>query len=236
MSSRLFKYLFTASLLICCDGGSKSGSGDDTGEPGHDSGHTGDTPPQEPMATGNIDTRDGLYAGSVSIVRAFSFYDANTIVIYGASNPDATCESAAFALGVEGDYNPNDLFIEEHCNLVIQASQAPPLSGYDLQTDTGATVRANCAYEPGEWAWTDGFVGYGWYYSGQYYSPLAWKGTFSIEPVSDGRGLSVELDLREWEGRYPHDAGNTDEHKASGRVEGTITTQDCSAIEETPWF
>ena len=80
-------------------------------------------------------------------------------------------------------------------------------------------------------------VGQGWYYSGQYYSPLAWKGTFSIDQADEAsRSLSLPLDLREWEGRYPHDPDDTEEHKASGRVEGTLTTTDCPELEETPWF
>jgi len=188
------------------------------------------------MATGNIDTRDGRFTGSVSVVRAFSFFNGNTTLIYGAANPAATCESVAHALGAEGNYDPNDLFLPEHCNLVIQTNQAPPLAGYDLQSDSGATVRANCAYGSGEWSWMDGFVGVGWYYSGVYYSPLAWKGSFSISEVGSARDLEVEVDLREWEGRFPHDSVDTDEHKASGRVEGTITALDCPALEETPWF
>lgn len=236
MPMRLFSMFWAATLLVGCNGSSKSDVTDDTAGAGSDTGDVVDTAPPEPMATGNIDTRDGQYTAQVSIVRAFSFYSQNTTLIYGASNPAATCESVANALGAEGDYNPNDLFLAEHCNLVIQANQAPPLSSFDLQTDSGASVRANCAYEPGEWAWSDGFVGYGWYYSGQFYSPLAWKGTFSVVSTDEDESLSIELDLREWEGRYPQDPDNTDEHKASGRVDGTITTVNCPVLEGTPWF
>ena len=223
--------------IAACTGGAaaKDAHADDSAQ--DTAGDTGPAPDPDPMVTGNLDTRDGVHAGAVSLVRAFSFYNDTATLLYGSSNPDATCDAVAVALGVEGDYDPNDLFLPGHCNIDLQLTSGPPLETYDLQTDLGAIVRARCAYGDGEWEYKNGTQGMGWYWSGDLFTPSAWKGTFSIAIQDEAsRGLDVEMNLKEWRGTFPHDPADTDEHLASGRIEGTLSTVNCGAFSETAWF
>jgi hypothetical protein len=235
---RRFLVLFPLVVtLAACTGGpvAKDVDPNDTaGETGDD---TGPEPDPDPMVTGNLDTRDGVHTGTVSLVRAFSFYNELATLLYASSNPDATCETVAVTLGVEGEYDPNDLFLPGHCNIDLQLTSGPPLETYDLQTDLGAIVRARCAYGEGEWEYKNGSLGMGWYWSGDLFTPSAWKGTFSIAVRNEeSRGLDVEMDLKEWRGTFPHDPDDPDDHLASGRIEGTLSTVNCGALAETAWF
>ncbi len=240
MRRSLFLFPLVVVVAACTgDPATKDVDPDDTAqdtseETGDD---TGSDPDPDPMVTGNLDTRDGVHTGAVSLVRAFSFYSDTATLLYASSNRNARCEDVAVTLGVEGEYDPNDLFLAGHCNIDLQVTSGPPLETYDLQTDLGAIVRARCAYGEGEWEYKNGNQGMGWYWSGDLFTPSAWKGTLSIAVRDEAtRGLEVEMDLKEWRGTFPHDPDDTDEHLASGRIQGTLSTVNCGALSETAWF
>ncbi|MCK6522796.1 hypothetical protein L6R49_15310 [Myxococcota bacterium] len=189
-------------------------------------------------AAGNIDLRDGTDKGVVSIQRAFSFYSSSATFIIASSNPDATCETYANLL--DPDAPPTDrtsLYLPGHCNLSFTLTSAPPLASYDLQTDTGAVVGASCAFGEGEWALSTSGSYKGYYWTGDQYEAAAWKGTFSVAFTEEGgEGLSLEVELREWEGSFPYATDRPGEHKASGKVVGSIHTEHCPGFERSSLF
>ena len=189
-------------------------------------------------AAGNIDMRDGTDKGLVSIQRAFSFYSSSATLIIASSNPDATCETFADLLDPEAPATDRtSLYLAGHCNLTFTLNSAPPLGSYDLQTDSGAIVGASCAFGEGEWALSTSGSYTGYYWTGDQYEATAWKGTFYVGFVTNlSDDLGLEIDLREWEGTFPYSTERPGEHKASGKIEGSIHTEHCPGFERSPLF
>ena len=219
---------------------STNGDSAPTDSGGGDSGttETGDAVPTEPMATGTIEMRDpemGLSA-DVELWRAFSYYTDDTTLIYATSSVDATCDDVATMLIGKKEVDPNDIFESNSCNLILQSTFKPNRPDYDIQTDEGAIATIYCAFGDGEWTWEDGWKGERWYWSGDYYTASAWKGTLGLSEGSD-QSINAPIELREYEGNFPLDeSGSSEEHKASGKLEGTLVTEHCEKLKNTSWF
>ena len=225
------------SATIACSDKSDSAPTDSASE---DSGttETGDTVPTDPMATGTIEMRDpemGLSA-DVELWRAFSYYTDDTTLVYATSSVDATCDDVATMLIGKKEVDPNDIFESNSCNLILQSTFKPNRPNYDIQTDEGAIATIYCAFGDGEWTWEDGWKGERWYWSGNYYTASAWKGTLGLSEGSD-QSITAPIELREYEGNFPLDeSGSAEEHKASGKLEGTLVTEHCEKLKKTSWF
>ncbi|MCP4803984.1 MAG: hypothetical protein GY884_01420 [Proteobacteria bacterium] len=188
-------------------------------------------------AAGNIDLRDGTLTGSVAIQKAFSFSSENAVFVYASSNPDATCDTLTAVFDKEiSDPDPTSLFTPGHCNLTLSKVGGMELESYDLQTDSGATVNATCAYGDGSWEYESGGDA-GYYWSGEYYDAGAWKGTLNMLWHDEGaESMVLDVSLKEWEGTFPYSDERTGEHKASGSVKGLIYTEWCEGLENLGIF
>ncbi len=223
--------------LFACSG---TESDQDDTNTASDSGtvETGDSTPTGPMATGTIAMRDpelGMSA-DVELWRAFSYYTDEATLVYATSSADATCSDVATMLTGKREVDPNAIFESNSCNLLIQSTFKPARPNYDIQTDEGAIATIYCPFGEGEWRWEDGWKGERWYWTGDYYTASAWKGTMGLSE-GDNASLDIPLELREYEGNFPLDEEeSTAEHKASGKLEGTLTTEHCEKLKKTSWF
>jgi len=212
---------------------------DDT-QGGQESGitETGDTLPSGPMVTGSLEMRDpelGLSA-EVEIWRAFSYFTDDATLIYATNRADVECRDVATMLIGKKEVDPNEIFVDNSCNLLIQATFKPNRDSYDIQTDEGGIASLYCTFGEGDWEWREDWKGERWYWSSDYYTTNAWKGTFSLNE-GDNRSITSTMELREFEGTFPLDeAGSTEEHKASGKITGTLQTEDCEKLSKTAWF
>ena len=199
---------------------------------------TGNPVPTEPMATGTIGMRDpemGLNA-DVALWRAFSYYTDDATLIYATNTLDVECKDVATMLTGKKEVDPNEIFVDNTCNVLIQSNFKPNRENYDIQTDEGGIASIYCPYGDGEWEWKDDWKGERWYWSGSYYTASAWKGSFGMT-VDDQDRITAPIELREYEGTFPLDeSGSTEEHKASGKVEGTLVTEHCDKLKNTSWF
>lgn len=207
------------------DSGADDSSADDTGNP-------------VTTAAGNIDLRDGTATGAVVVAKAFSFWSDGHTFIYATSNPDTTCATITELFDPRGEDVDKDLvFLSGHCNLSFSLIGAPPLETYDIQTMTGATSNAQCAYGEGSWEWDASASFPDYYYTGEYYESASWKGTFDIDFLdSSHEALILNVALEEWEGTFPYSSTRSGEYKASGDVDGVIVTEHCEGLERTGWF
>jgi hypothetical protein len=234
---RSFSLALASLSLLACSGPAAS---DDDTNGDSDSGtlETGDTQATEPMAAGVVGMRDpemGLNA-EVEIWRAFSYYTDDAILIYATNGKDVECDDVATMLRGKKEVDPNAIFVDNTCNLLIQATFKPNRQSYDIQTDTGAIASIYCPFGDGEWEWKDGWKGERWYWSEDYYTAAAWKGTLGFT-VDENDVITVPTELREYEGNFPLDEdGSTEEHKASGKIMGTLITEHCEKLKNTSWF
>ena len=232
---------FPMSLLllatVACSS-SKDTTATDSGSSDTGSAETGDTTPAGPMATGTIAMRDpemGLSA-DVELWRAFSYFTEDTTLVYPTSSADASCNDVATMLIGKKEVDPNAIFEPNSCNLILQSTFKPNRPNYDIQTDEGAIATIYCAFGDGEWSWEDGWKGERWYWSEDYYTASAWKGTLGLTEGED-QSITAPIELREYEGNFPLDeSGATEEHKASGKLEGTLVTEHCEKLKNTSWF
>ena len=229
--------LILGSTIGCGAGDDASPTDSSTGDSG--AVETGDSTPAGPMATGTIAMRDpelGLSA-DVELWKAFSYYTNDTTLVYATSSPDATCSDVATMLIGKREVDPNDIFEPNSCNLILQSTFKPNRPDYDIQTDEGAIATVYCAFgEEGVWTWSDGWKGERWYWSGDYYTASAWKGTLGLTE-GENQSLTAPIELREYEGNFPLDEdGAAEEHKASGKLVGTLNTEHCEKLKNTSWF
>ena len=236
---KYFSTVLALSSLIGC-GSTSSTDQEETG--GSESGltETGDSTPTGPMATGTIEMRDpefGLSA-NVELWQAFSYFTDEATLVYATTSADASCDDVATMLTGEKEVDPNGIFQPNSCNLLLQSNFQPNRPNYDIQTDEGAIASIYCAFGDGEWEWKDGWKGERWYWGGQYYTASAWKGSLGLtQGEGDDSSLTVPIELREYEGNFPLDeSGSAEEHKASGKLEGTLITEHCSKLKKTSWF
>ena len=197
-----------------------------------------DTDVLSSTAVGEIDLRDGSIGGDVAITKAFSYSTDQAVFVYASSSPDASCAVLTDVFDPE-NRDPVDrgpLFLDGHCNISFSMVGGMEVASYDIQNDTGGTVQANCAYGEGDWEYTsDGDAGY--YWTGEYYEASAWKGTFNVLWLEQSeQSMQLEVDLREWEGKFPYSSERTEEYKASGKIEGLIYTEHCDGLEHVGLF
>lgn len=197
-----------------------------------------DTDVPQSDASGDIELRDGTIGGDVAITKAFSYSTDQAIFVYASSSPDASCDVLDELFDPENrdPVNRGPLFAEGQCNVSFSMVGGMEVAAYDIQTDIGGTVQANCAFGEGEWEYVStGDKGY--YWSGEYYEASAWKGDFSIVWLDQSEAsMQLDLDLREWEGTFPYSSERTDEYKASGKVDGTIYTEHCDGLKNVGLF
>jgi len=230
--------LFPLIALFSCSKGDTST--DDDSQAGEDTGltETGDTAPTGPMVTGSLEMRDpelGL-AANVELWRAFSYFTEDATLIYATNQQDVDCKDVATMLIGKKEVDPNEIFVDNACNLLIQSTFKPNRENYDIQTDEGAIASVYCTFGEGEWEWREDWKGERWYWSGDYYTAPAWKGTFSLQEADDQSIVST-MELREFEGTFPLDEnGSTEEHKASGKITGKLKTEHCEKLNKTAWF
>ena len=230
-------------LLACSDrDGATDASGDSAVEADTDTDadtdSDTDTDVLQSDASGDIELRDGSMGGDVVIQKAFSYSSEEAIFVYASSSPDASCDVLTELFDPENK-SPVDrgpLFAEGHCNVSFSIVGGMEVAAYDIQTDTGGVVQANCAFGEGSWEYRDsGDKGY--YWSGDYYEASAWKGDFNILWYdASAKSMQLEIDLREWEGKFPYDTERTDEYKASGKVAGIVYTEHCDGLEHVGLF
>lgn len=234
---RLLSISLLLSMTLACAGGDGDTTAD-TENSDTNATETGEVGPSGPMATGTIAMRDpemGLSA-DVELWRAFSYYTDDTTLVYATSSADATCDDVATMLIGKKEVDPNDIFESNSCNLVLQSTFKPNRPNYDIQTDEGAIATIYCAYGEGEWTWEDGWKGERWYWSGEYYTASAWKGTLGLTE-GENQSVNAPIELREYEGNFPlNEEGSAEEHKASGKLMGTLVTEHCEKLKNTSWF
>lgn len=189
-------------------------------------------------AEGYINLNDGSLEGGVDIVRAFSFYSDKAIFVYASSSPEASCATLAKIYDPENKeaVDPGGLYLKEHCNLTFSLVGGPPVSGYDLQTDSGGVVNAECTYGDGSWDYESGGDA-GYYWTGDYYNAGAWKGSFSIDHHDQAaKSLVLDVDIREFEGTFPYADDRPGQHKARAKITGLIYTTECEGFEKLGLF
>ena len=234
----------TLLMLLAC--GDKDGSADATDDSSveadadTDADTDSDTDTDVPRsdASGDIDLRDGTIGGDAVIEKAFSYSTGEAIFVYASSSPEASCELLTELFDPENkdavDRGP--LFLDGHCNLSFSMVGGMEVESYDLQSDIGGVVQANCAYGEGDWEYQSG-ADEGYYWSGEYYEASAWKGTFNILWYdTSAQAMQLEVDLKEWEGKFPYSSERTDEYKASGDIDGMIYTEHCDGLKNVGLF
>ena len=225
-------------LLMSCTQGDDDAPNDTQASQDSGTVETGDTAPTGPMVSGSLEMRDpelGLSA-EVELWRAFSYFTDDATLIYATNRQDVECKDVATMLIGKKEVDPNDIFMNNTCNLLIQSTFKPNRDNYDIQTDEGGIASVYCTFGDGEWEWREDWKGERWYWSGDYYTAPAWKGTFSLKESQD-RSITSTIELREFEGTFPLDeTGSTEEHKASGKLTGTLQTEDCEKLNKTAWF
>jgi hypothetical protein len=228
-----------AFVLLGCKGADSDTSPDSgSSETATETGETGDLAPTEPMATGTIGMRDPEMelSADVSLWKAFSYYTDDATLVYATNAKDVSCASVATMLTGKKEVDPNAILLDNSCNLLIQGTFKPNRPNYDIQTDQGGIASIYCPFGEGQWEWKEGWKGERWYWSGTYYTASAWKGTFGLT-VDENDVITVPLELREYEGTFPlSESGSTQEHKASGKLAGTLKTEHCSKLSNTSWF
>ena len=238
-------YTLLISTLVACaasdqeDSSAPKDSGTADSGANKDSAEDTSSTPEGPMLTGSVEMRDpemGL-AANVEIWEAFSYFTDNTTLIYASSKQGLSCKDAATLLIGERDVDPNKVFVANSCNLLLYATFPPERENFDIQTDSGATATIYCTFGQDEsWSYEDGWNGEAWYWTGAYYRAKAWKGNFGFEEIEES-GLRVPIELREYEGSFPmEESGASKQHKASGKVSGTLRTQHCGRLKNTAWF
>jgi hypothetical protein len=230
--------LFILSLFACKSDDSATDTGTPNPETAQETGETGEPVPTDPMATGTVEMRDpemGLSA-DVSLWKAFSYHTEDATLLYATNALDISCSDVATMLTGKKEVDPNEIFLDNTCNLLIQATFKPNRPSYDIQTDQGAIASIYCPFGEGEWEWKESWKGERWYWSGEYYTASAWKGTLGLT-VDENDVITAPIELREYEGTFPlSETGSTEEHKASGKIAGILTTEHCEKLSNTSWF
>lgn len=210
--------------------------------------------------TCNVDTNnDGIYdtcddgnSGDTYAGKAFSYLDYNSnsavLLVYVASNSDATCDSVAeyFAENVDDNNStpsdPTDFFINDYCNFLIKFEH-PQTSGFPWVTPIDANnyeqllITTQCAFTNSDGSGSfdlgsiNGQSDYFW--SGAWYTAVAAYPTAvsALEETSNGHMLTI--DIENLRGQYPLE--NRDAN-ASSSASGTIYTELCPGLESAPFF
>lgn len=198
----------------------------------------------EPLTTGTVVEDATGRSAEAATYKAFGFATNGIGVVYMSANPDATCDSVYEYLTASDAYDPSGVLVADHCNLAFRFKY-PDADGFDNLELSDAEIEniwnVNCAMGEGQWVLSgsgrerdyfftpDDEEAGGWW---QGYA-RTWTSTVSVGADSNTPDVTLSLgpDLG---GQFIYEDTNPD--PGTGTISGTVTSERCQKLVQTPLY
>ena len=189
--------------------------------------------PIEPMMTGTLVPEGHDLSADFFGYQAFGFDNEGTLLIYIASNKDASCDTVAPFLRTTADpIDPGIIFEPGSCNLMLKTANYE--GSWEAEDDRmeSASSSISCTMGDGEWLYESGPNG-GYYWSGNWWAgfPIAYKWSVTGDRDSE---YTVDIEMSGYEGSFPREEFSR--YPASGVVSGTVTVEVCTELGQSGHF
>lgn len=186
-------------------------------------------------AEGTITAESGESA-KVAILKSFGFATNGSGFIYFASNENATCDNVVEMLKADEAYNPDQVLLAEHCNLLFKFKYEES-TGFDglvfTEEDLFVSLWSlSCGMGAGTWEYQNQGGDRDYFYTGTW-----WQGSPDVyeTTVSEvGENISITVTMGPYSGHFIYEG--LDDISATGQVVGTIEAERCTGLAQTDLF
>lgn len=185
----------------------------------------------EPMLSGSLSPDGHDLSADFYGYQAFGFDNEGTLVVYIASQKEASCESVASYIKGES-IDPSQLFEPQSCNLFVKVSDYE--GSWQAQDDRmlSASSSINCTMGDGAFEYENGSDS-GYYWTGNWWAGFPIEYNWSITGDRE-TSYALEIEMKTYEGSFPLE--EFDRYEARGTVSGSVEAQVCPELGSTGQF
>ena len=189
--------------------------------------------PINAMLSGSLTPEGHELSGDFLSYRAFGFDNQGILVVYMASNREATCESVSQYIGFDADpIDPSTIYEPQSCNLMLKTTGYE--GSWEVSDDRlqSASSSINCNMDEGEWEYQTGEDrSFNW--SGKLWAGFPTKYKWNISGDRDSEYI-LEIEMSEYEGSFPREEFSR--YPANGNVTGTVQAEVCMEMGSSGHF